>query len=255
MLSKTDTDKFFFSHNGYIQKNLFNKDKEFIDISQNLIEEIGFSINKENIKNLGGYRSGNLNINPGKYGNEFLYLLLKKNFKEYFKFITNDNFEDYSFLAGGNLNLPNSKNQFFHTDGKWMPRMIIVNIATSKIELSNGPLEIIEKSHLENLNYWKFALKIIFLKKKRIIMETGEILIREHRLWHRGTKNYSKNNREMIGLMFIKKPHKLNTNNEKNVCIKSNIFGNSFKERIKEYLFINFKPILFMYKFFISIIK
>ena len=62
--------------------------------------------------------------------------------------------------------MPNSKNQFFHTDGKWMPRMIIVNIATSKIELSNGPLEIIEKSHLENLNYWKFALKILFKKKR-----------------------------------------------------------------------------------------
>ena len=59
----------------------------------------------------------------------------------------------------------------------------------------------------------------------------------------------------MIGLMFIKKPYKLNTNNEKNVFIKSNIFGNSFKERIKEHLFINFKPILFIYKFFISIIK
>ena len=60
------------------KKKLFNKDKEFIDISHNLKKEIVFFINKGNIKNLGGYKSGNLNIDPGKYGNEFLYLLLKK---------------------------------------------------------------------------------------------------------------------------------------------------------------------------------
>ena len=89
-------------------------------------------------------------------------MLLDNNFAEYFKFISDDNFEDYNFLAGGNLNLPNSKNQFFHTDGKWDPRMIIVNIATSKIKFSNGPLEIIEKTHLQNLKYWRFALKFFF---------------------------------------------------------------------------------------------
>ena len=182
-------------------------------------------------------------------------MLLDNNFAEYFKFISDDNFEDYNFLAGGNLNLPNSKNQFFHTDGKWVPRMIIVNIATSKIKFSNGPLEIIEKTHLQNLKYWRFALKILFLNKKKITMDIGDILIREHRLWHRGTRNYTKENREMIGLMFIKKPNKVQTNGDLNLSIKSNIFGINLKERIKEYLFIYFRPILFMYKFLISIIK
>ena len=32
--------------------------------------------------------------------------------------------------------LSKSKNQLFHTDGKWEPRMIIVNIATSEIKIS-----------------------------------------------------------------------------------------------------------------------
>ncbi len=86
-------------------------------------------------------------------------------------------------------------------------------------------------------------------------MDIGDILIREHRLWHRGTRNYTKENREMIGLMFIKKPNKVQTNGDLNLSIKSNIFGINLKERIKEYLFIYFRPILFMYKFLISIIK
>lgn len=255
MLKILETDKKFFSKKGYIIKNLFSKDQIFIEISKSLKKELNFLANEKNIKNLGGYKSGNLNINPGRYGNELLSLLYKKNFQEYFKFIIGDNFLDYTFLAGGNLNLPNSKNQFFHTDGKWMPRMIIVNIATSKIELSNGPLEIIEKSHLKNLNYWKFVLKILFLNKKKITMDTGDILIREHRLWHRGTRNYTKENREMIGLMFIRKPNKVQTNYDLNLSIKSNVFGINLKERIKEYLFIYFRPILFLYKFFISMIK
>ena len=67
--------------------------------------------------------------------------------------------------------------------------MIIVNIATSNIELLNGPLEIIEKTHLNKISYWRFALRIIFMKKKKITLGFGDILIREHRLWNRGTKN------------------------------------------------------------------
>ena len=55
------------------------------------------------IKFLGGYKSGNLNTNPGKYGNKFLSLLLDNNFAEYFKFISDDNFEDYNF-SRRNLN-------------------------------------------------------------------------------------------------------------------------------------------------------
>ena len=93
-------------------------------------------------------------------------ILNNNSFKEYLNFLIDDNIEKYQIIFGGNLNLPKSKNQFFHTDGKWEPRMIIVNIATTNIKLLNGPLEIIEKTHLNKHSYWKFVLKIVFMSKK-----------------------------------------------------------------------------------------
>ena len=62
----------------------------------------------------------------------------------------------------------------------------------------------------------------------------------------------------MIGLMFIKKSDKsvfFENKEDKELSIKSNTFGNTLKEQLKENLFIYFKSIFFLYKFFISMIK
>ena len=258
MFETNNTDKKFYIENGYILKNIFKNSQEFVVFSKRFKNEIIRFVKENKIEKLGGYKSGNLNIIPGNYGVELISMLKLKNFSEYFNFITNDKIENYNFLAGGNLNLPNSKKQFFHTDGKWNPRMIVINIATSEINLTNGPLEIISKTHLTTSVYWKFALKVFFLNKKKLTLNIGDVLIREHRLWHRGTCNNSKNNREMIGLMFIKKSDKsvfFENKEDKELSIKSNTFGNTLKEQLKENLFIYFKSIFFLYKFFISMIK
>jgi len=256
MLEINYLEKKFFLEKGYlIKKNILNKNLDFKEISKEFKNELEKLFNIKNLKYLGGFKSGNLNIYPGKFGKEILLILNKYSLKKYLNYLINDDIEKYKIILGGNLNLPKSKNQFFHTDGSWDPRMIIINIATSNIELSNGPLEIIEQTHLKKLSFWKSALKTIFISKKKLTLGFGDILIREHRLWHRGTTNFSKNNREMIGIMFIKKKNNLEKSIDQNLCIKSNIFGDTLKERIKEYLFINFRPILFLYKFFISMIK
>ena len=44
--------------------------------------------------------------------------------------------------------------------------MIIVIIATSKIKFSNGPLEIIEKTHLQKFKILEVCIKNSFLNKK-----------------------------------------------------------------------------------------
>ena len=256
MFETNNLEKQFFLEKGYlVKKNILNKNLNFKEISQNFKNELEKLFDIKHLKYLGGYKSGNLNIYPGKFGEEILSILNNYSFKEYLNYLIDDNIEKYKIILGGNLNLPKSKNQFFHTDGKWEPRMIIVNIATSNIELLNGPLEIIEKTHLNKISYWRFALRIIFMKKKKITLGFGDILIREHRLWHRGTTNFSGNNREMIGIMFIKSQNNLEKLIDKNIYIKPNIFGNTLKEKLKEYLFLYFRPILFLYKFFISMIK
>jgi len=257
MIDYSENDKNKFFKYGYIVKNFFYKDNDFLQISNELKHEISKNIQNIDIEILGGYKSGNLNLNPGKFGNYIYEILTKKNFKEFFKFITQDDLENYSIQLGGNLNLPKSKNQLFHTDGPWNPRMLILNIATTQIDISNGPIEIYEKSHIQNYPYWKFHFKKFLMKKKKIRLNFGEILFREHRLWHRGTKNNSDNYREMIGIMFLKKKQSEISNQEVSEKIKifSNIFGTSTKEKIKEYIFLYCKPILFLYKFFISINK
>ena len=256
MFEPNNLEKQFFLEKGYlVKKNILTKNLNFEKISKNFKNELEKLFDIKHLKNLGGFKSGNLNIYPGKFGEEILSLLNNYSFKEYLNYLIDDNIEKYKVILGGNLNLPKSKNQFFHTDGKWDPRMIVVNIATSNIELLNGPLEIIEKTHLNKLSYWQFALKIIFMSKKKLTLGFGDILIREHRLWHRGTTNFSVNNREMIGIMFIKKPNDSDKIIDKNLYIKPNIFGETLKERIKENIFIYLRPILFLYKFFISMIK
>lgn len=254
MINFSKYDKVKFDENGYIIKNLFYKNEQFNKISIEFKKEILSKINKINFQNIGGFRSGNLNINPGRYGKDILELLLKKKFKDFFNFITGDNIENFKIQIGGNLNLTNSKNQLFHIDGPWNPRMLILNIATTKIDTSNGPMEVYEKSHNQNYPYWKFHIKKFFMKRKSIKLNYGDIVFREHRLWHRGTNNNSENPREMIGIMFLKNKKDLSTNELSNdLKIFSNIFGITKKERIKEFIFLYCKPLLFLYKFLISI--
>lgn len=260
MLYKKKKDKILYLKKGYIIKDIFSNDIDFLKITDELKSDINFNYNKNysNLKKLGGFKSGNLNFISKLHSNKIIKLLNKNNFKNYFNFITNDDIQNYKIILGGNLNLPNSKNQFFHTDGNWNPRMIIVNIATSDIDLKNGPTEIIESSHKKNIAYWKFALKVFFLKKRKIFLKKGQIIFREHRLWHRGTSNKTKKIREMIGIMFIKNKSHINISIKKKdnkIFMFSNIFRNSKKERLKEHIFLKFRSIFFLYKFLVSVIK
>ena len=260
MLINNNSDYNFYHKNGFIVKSIFKNNEEFLKISKNLKQELTnyFKKNSEKIKSLGGYKSGNLNFISIKHSKQIIDLLNTNNFEEYFNHLTQDNLKNYEIMLGGNLNFPKSKNQFFHTDGKWNPRMIILNIATSDIKKENGPMEIINESHKIKLPYWKFILKSPFFKKEKIFLDEGELLIREHRLWHRGTTNYSTNMREMLGIIFIKKKiiqNKPTNLDEEHFSVFSNIFGNSKKEKFKEFIFLKLKFLLFFYKIFISIKK
>ena len=154
------------------------------------------------------------------------------------------------------MNLPKSKNQLFHTDGNWNPRMIILNIATSKINNSNGPMEVINFSHKQFIPYWLFLVKYFLSKnKKKIMLEKGDILIREHRLWHRGTSNKSLQNREMLGIMFLKTKTNQIQKNIDRLEIYDNMYDTSLKGKIKEFIFLYFKFILVLYKLINSLKK
>ena len=210
-------------------------------------KKINIALKENSIKKLGGYKAGNLYLFPGIYGKKILDLMKKKNFFKYLGNIINDDFSKYNMKLGGNINLPKSNSQIFHKDGNWNPRMIIINIASINITEDNGPIEICEKSHIKKYSFWRFFINSASIKKKKVFLKQGEILIREHRLWHRGTINNSKKFREMIAIMFVKKikEKKIKKANKipNDISIKLNMFDNKFKGRLKEFIFIYLKPI------------
>ena len=77
-----------FSNEGFLIFNNFLKSKEFkktcIEINQNL-ESI---INKINLKKIGGFLIGNLNVYPGRYAKKILDMLARENFYEIIENIT-----------------------------------------------------------------------------------------------------------------------------------------------------------------------
>ena len=52
---------------------------------------------------------------------------------------------------------------------------------------------------------------LLFKKaKKKLTMKKGQILIRKHNLWHRGTKNLSNKNRLLLSFIMTPKVERLN---------------------------------------------
>jgi len=255
MFKFDNNEKKIFLERGFVIDKTICKLSSFELLSKKFKIELKEYLMKNNISNLGGFNAGNLNINPGIYGKEIFKIIRDHNFDEYFKFLTDEEIGDFEVSFGGNLNLPKSKKQFYHTDGNWSPRMIILNIATSQINSLNGPLELVESSHKKKETYLSFLINSFFKKKTKILLNEGEILIREHKLWHRGTTNFTNNFREMIGIMFIKKSDKkkMNYKEDNGIVIFSNMFGITLREKIKEFIFVYLKFVFFFYKIFLSI--
>ena len=255
MFKFDNNEKKNFLERGFVIDKTICKLSSFELLSKKFKIELKEYLMKNNISNLGGFNAGNLNINPGIYGKEIFKIIRDHDFDEYFKFLTDEEIGDFEVSFGGNLNLPKSKKQFYHTDGNWSPRMIILNIATSQINSLNGPLELVESSHKKKETYLSFLINSFFKKKTKILLNEGEILIREHKLWHRGTTNYTNHFREMIGIMFIKKSDKkkMNYKEDNGIVIFSNMFGITLREKIKEFIFVYLKFVFFFYKIFLSI--
>ena len=99
------------------------------------------------------------------------------------------------------------------------------------------------------ITYCKFLLK--YKNKKKILLNQGDLVIRKHCLWHRGTINKSNKPRFQIAfLIFDNEKNNLRSNIKDGnaIIIKNNFFGNSLYENFKEILYIKFKFIFALYK-------
>ena len=60
-------------NNGYLHIPNFIKEGNFDAICKDLNENINNKINKINLKKIGGYKIGNLNLYAGKYGSKLWF--------------------------------------------------------------------------------------------------------------------------------------------------------------------------------------
>ena len=244
-----------FESNGYVKiKNFCSKQK----ISKNIVNKFYLDLDKEikksEFKKLGGALIGNLNVDPGRYGPAIFNFLKKRGLKKIIKDITGKSLSSFDVIFGGNLCLPYGHNQHFHTDGGYNDKMILVSIATSDVDLKSGPTEIVKNSHKKNIKYWKFLIQK--KKYKKLTLSFGDLLVRNHFLWHRGTKNLTKKNRFLIAfLLFDKsrgiKKQKVNSS----IKIYDNFLANSIFGKLKEFSYVYFKLIFVIYKVILSIIR
>ena len=153
-----------FENLGFIKIDKFIDDDNFFELCNDLNDQINekFFLEKKRIKNLGGNLIGNININLGEKGDKIWAYLKEKNMNKLISNLTGFKDNKYSVFCGGNLLFayPNSYNQLFHTDGKKKPRKIIISLCLNNIDEKNGPTELYEKSHLEELPYWKFLFNL-----------------------------------------------------------------------------------------------
>ena len=83
----------------------------------------------------------------------------------------------------------------------------MIAIVTEDIDYNNAPTEIGVGSHKKYMKFWEFFFQQ--KDKKKITLKKGQILIRPHNLWHRGTKNKSVKPRLLLSFtMTLKKNNK-----------------------------------------------
>jgi len=105
-------------------------------------------------------------------------------------------------FVGGNLNLPGSHPQHYHTDRPFNKSFIIVNTAIVDITNENGATEVLPGTNTRFYPYWRFVLNRAARSPLRVQLNAGDVMIRTSNLWHRGMPNRTNTPRPMAALTW-----------------------------------------------------
>jgi hypothetical protein len=245
-----------FKKNGFlIIPNFINSEyKEFIDLSDQLELEVKKKFSKIDKSKFGGAIMGNLGVYPGKLGKKIYELCLRNKLNEIVYKTLGKNLNEFHVHLGGNLCLPNSGGQNFHIDGKFNNDVFLFSLATSKITDINGSTEIVSGSHKKNIPFWKFCLSK--KNKIKINLDIGDLAIRHHNLWHRGSANKTNKSRFLMTIFLYSKNNvRDHYKVSDNVTIQPNFFKPSLKGKFIETTYAKFKMIYVIYLFLKSFIS
>jgi hypothetical protein len=247
--------KRIFDKNGFVLINTsLNNNSSFDKLCNEIDNCLIKQIKDTNLNKLGGYIVGNLNINQGQLGSKLYSLVFKKELKNYFEKLVKKKINLFDIRHGGNLTLPKKGTQLFHIDGSFKNEMYMLSIATQNITLDNGPTEICVGSHIRPMSFGEFFFSK--KKKKKLLMKKGQILIRKHNLWHRGTKNFSNKPRLLLSFILTPKDKKIKA---EQVSSKFKILRNSFKNdlagKFHETIYVNLNFVIVIIKILLSYLK
>lgn len=102
--------------------------------------------------------------------------------------------------VGCNFNLPRSSAQNYHADGYAADAFPIINIASVDTDNVNGALDVLERTHQREYQYWEIVRERP--RSIRLPMKQGDVLIRSSVLWHRGMPNRSSRARPMLAFTW-----------------------------------------------------
>ncbi len=160
--------KLLFDKNGFIiLKNLLNNKNSFTlfdKVKNEIIKE--YDSNYTEIKKLGGFLTGNLDLRPSKEIVKIWETLKELKISEIIRELTNKSLNEYDIKYAGNVSLPNKGDQFYHTDGPKSARKILIGVPIEDLNEINGPTELISGSHKQRISYWKFNIRKFFKKKQ-----------------------------------------------------------------------------------------
>lgn len=256
MFIKKKIDKNSYNNNGYV---ILDTDLEHNLNFNNLIEEMNndlkSKINNDELKKNGGFIMGNFGIDQGPYGPKLYSLIFKDQFIKIFEELTECKLDDFNIFYGGNLVLPHKGKQHFHIDGSYNKKMFMISIVTEEIDLNNAPTEICLGSHKKQMRFWEFFIGR--KNKKKITLKKGQIFIRPHNLWHRGTKNNSNKPRLLLSFSLTDKKliNKEIQKPSSSIEILPNFFKSDFFGRLHEFFYVYFGSVLMILKLFNSILK
>jgi len=176
-----------FASDGYcVVRNVVSRER-LTELHKALAQEFDILSKSGALFSGGGLVSGHLNCFPGT-GARFAY----------------DTMREYGIIdlikrldphvlrlprVGCNFNLPGSHSQHSHTDRGFSRHFMIANVAVVDTGIENGAMEVIPGTHNRLYKYTEIVLGRRHRKAVRVLMNQGDVLIRNSNLWHRGMMN------------------------------------------------------------------
>lgn len=248
--SEFDNKKIFkeIEENGIISINIFNAD----DLIRSLNKSVTECLKTQSYKKLGGSIAGHLNFSFGQNNHkEIKEKLINKVLPIAKAYLKTDS---CNVVIGGNVNLPGSINQHWHSDSNFDENWLIMNFLIDDFTNFNGATEYVEKTHKKYISYFDYLILRIkgkFKMKSLSGMKKGNIILRDSNLWHRGTKNNMNFPRAMLSISFYKSEVDKIFSAREQVGFYDNWFGNG--RRWIEILYVFFPFIYSLKRVFMSL--